>query len=146
MSPAPKSAAERLVAVTRDLPRIEKQIDVVMASRRTAVLSGAVADRRQCDGELAQLKLDLQAAHDAISWLPQQVQRDAQQQQRSDWPSDLISAKAQLEGTRAARARREEIKPIDRSATCQQQIDHLRQREYALTKLIERLQPAVETI
>lgn len=57
------------------------------------------------------------------------------------WPTDLPSALAALDGTRAERERRETIPERDRSARCQQEIDHYRQREYALTKLIERLRP-----
>jgi hypothetical protein len=140
--PVSKSAAERLTAVKRDLPKIEQQIDAVMATRRTAVLAGSVADRRRADGEIAQLKLDLQAAHDAIVWLPQQAQREAQQHQQSQWPSSLPDALTARAATVAARERCETIKPNDRSARCQQRIDHLVQREYALTKLIERLRPS----
>jgi hypothetical protein len=133
-----KSAAERLAVVKLSLRQLEGEVDAVIAARRTAVLAGDVAGRRRCDHQLAELRLDLQAARDAIDWLPQQVQRE---QQQSTWPTSLPDALTALANLEPWLARMQATSKLNRSAALDQQIDHVVQRQYALRKLIERLQP-----
>ena len=137
MTAQPHNAGERLAAVKRDLPKIEKQIDLVVSARRTAILAGNVGERRQCDGELRALRDDLQAARDAIDWLPQQVARESVK----TWPSNRRDAERALAATESARLRYEAVPQLDRSANHQTQCDALKQRSYALLKLIKSLPP-----
>lgn len=143
-TPTPgRSNGERLAEVRATIPKIERERDAVMARRRECLLADDVAGRRHCDAELAELKLDLQAAHDKAELLGRAGPRVVAepQQQGWTWPSSLPDATAALAQIQPELLRLRSIKPVNRSATDDDHINSLVKREYALLRLIELMQP-----
>jgi hypothetical protein len=138
-----RGAGERLVAVKAALVKLERERDAVMARRRECLLADDVAGRRRCDCELAELKLDLQAAHDKAELLgragPVVVQ--APEQSGWTWPSSLEDATAALAEIQPSLLRLQSIAPNDRHAGHDRDQDFLVNREYRLLRLIESFAP-----
>ena len=139
MKPVLKSAAERLQFAKAEIKRTERRIDDA-TERRRAILREHDANSTaaiRADDEIAALRL-LRLRYIDQAELLSTV---AAQENRETWPSDLPAALAAEAETGADLAYCERVPKLDRSAALDQRTDHLRQRQYALRKLIASLQP-----
>ena len=136
-------SAVRLAEAKRDVARFERELAALAVQRKEHLLAGDDAGRRRCDHRLTELRLDLQAARDAVAWLPELAALE--HQKANAWPTSLESAQAKLLVVENRLAGLQRIPKLDRSAVTDGEIDDCVQKAYALEKLIARLTPHQET-
>lgn len=132
-----KPASERLAAAQTKQAALVKQIAATEAARHAALLADDDASAAVADRELIELRLAAKRAADQAELIKPLLEAERQQQ---DWPHDLQTARAKLEGMCRQHRALNAIRLHDRSASDQTQLDHLTAYVPAMQKYVAHLE------
>lgn len=136
-----KTAAERLQSAKAEIKRCEQKIDTALEHRREVLRREDAASLAaiRADEEIAELKLLRLRYIDQAELLGPSV---AQESSAPQWPTDLASAQTALTYLEPRLRALQAVRPVDRSAAHDREIDLLVRRQYSLRKLVISLQPS----